>query len=153
MWAFRNRINRWVVLAETMHAYHTCYISVGTVHLEKIFSLSLIWSQVLSLWSFFCPLSTNRVPVLVPELMPYMKPFCMLSLQKRQLDEKKKMLVLKPTGTKLMQNFDCMKLNSLVQLTVNYMIMFICVVCLTEQWHYFPHPPKNVYKYHVHWLL
>lgn len=61
----------------------------------------------------------------------------------------------KTSGTKLrlMQNFDCMKLNSLVHLTVNYMIMFICAVCLTEQWHYFPHPPKNVYKYLVHWLL
>lgn len=56
MWAFGKRINRWAVLAETVNAYHTCYISVRTVHLEKLFfSLSLIWSQVLSLWSFFCP--------------------------------------------------------------------------------------------------
>lgn len=28
MWAFGSQRNRWAVLAKTMHAYHTCYLSV-----------------------------------------------------------------------------------------------------------------------------
>lgn len=83
MWAFGNQINRWAVLAETMHAYHTCYLSVLTVHLEKLFLW--VWSQVLDLWYFFCHLSTNRLPMLVP----YMKPFCMLPPQKWQIHDRK----------------------------------------------------------------
>lgn len=75
------------------HAYHTCYLSELTVHLEK---QSLICSKVLSfwyylsdnIWYFFCPLST-KVPVLMVEPMPYMKPFCTLLLQKRQLHDEK----------------------------------------------------------------
>lgn len=131
------------------------YLSDLTVHLEKLFLW--VWSALKcylsdNIWYLFCPLSTNRVPVLMVELMPYMKQFCMLLLQKRQLhDEKmapktcwhKTITDAKLHKTRLFHPFDRhpVHINSLSNCTA------------TLYCHHTSNKNDNTHKCHVNWLL